>query len=499
MTGEIFRPSTSGLEILCRLDTLAGTFFSHLDRRLKASLIFLSIHDSIKNDETCHHLLDIRSSEQDKEHLAALQETAAVTIEKNRHSDEDSLKKELEISFKACAPEWSFFAGEPSRYQSSDDASSIQYRFPVLRLPSDPYRTLQQSVTDEDSQWSAAHSYIDALIQKFMELVHLHTSMKILTNEARLYPVDEKPLVSHLCREAARRFLASIGELKNGKALPELFDTLCSLAAITYEGVVNRGRLIITEEKHDLRISERMVEFVEPVKLSHIVAARKVLEMSSKDFPAISDGELILGICTGLPGKIDEKTLFVEFINHKGWRLMELSLSQPGDALSGELLVVKDGSPHLYDPHPDIHRLYAAFQKIFGGCENLMSDSELLYLISQAKAQRRGTMLLISEAAEKEAHRLKDQATVITPRPLVKGAGSPILSLTAIDGTILITPDGTCHAIGMILDGTISAGKGDSSRGARYNNALRYVDTSPHRCMAVVFSMDGEIDVFPAL
>ena len=50
--------------------------------------------------------------------------------------------------------------------------------------------------------------------------------------------------------------------------------------------------------------------------------------------------------------------------------------------------------------------------------------------------------------------------------------------VTNIDGAVLIEPSGICHAIGAILDG-LATEKGDSSRGSRYNGALRYVQQQP--------------------
>ena len=62
---------------------------------------------------------------------------------------------------------------------------------------------------------------------------------------------------------------------------------------------------------------------------------------------------------------------------------------------------------------------------------------------------------------------------------------------------MLIQPDGTCHAIGAILDG-LATEKGDSSRGSRYNSAVRYVNSSKYPVLAVVVSEDGWIDLLPS-
>lgn len=72
--------------------------------------------------------------------------------------------------------------------------------------------------------------------------------------------------------------------------------------------------------------------------------------------------------------------------------------------------------------------------------------------------------------------------------------------LTSIDGALLVDPLGTCYAAGVILDGDAIKGKGTSSRGARYNSAIRYVygaaeTTSKCECLAVVISKDGTINM----
>jgi DNA integrity scanning protein DisA with diadenylate cyclase activity len=72
--------------------------------------------------------------------------------------------------------------------------------------------------------------------------------------------------------------------------------------------------------------------------------------------------------------------------------------------------------------------------------------------------------------------------------------------VTAIDGAVLLDFDGLCYAIGVILDGTVKPGDGDSSRGARYLAAIKYLNWSEkndHKCLIIVVSEDGMINIFP--
>lgn len=97
--------------------------------------------------------------------------------------------------------------------------------------------------------------------------------------------------------------------------------------------------------------------------------------------------------------------------------------------------------------------------------------------------------------AEREAERLEKQCLRIEPTRL---SGEVLQMATEIDGAILLDTDGVCHAIGVILDGQASR-FGTSARGARFNSAVRYVDTAEEPCIAVVISEDGAVDVIPDL
>ena len=104
-------------------------------------------------------------------------------------------------------------------------------------------------------------------------------------------------------------------------------------------------------------------------------------------------------------------------------------------------------------------------------------------------------MVVIAADAAQEAERLSRQGTRIYPAPLT----SDLLERACrIDGSILIDPEGKCHAIGVILDG--AAGEDCTpSRGARYNSAVRYVKGVSAGRMAIVISDDATLDIIPML
>lgn len=101
----------------------------------------------------------------------------------------------------------------------------------------------------------------------------------------------------------------------------------------------------------------------------------------------------------------------------------------------------------------------------------------------------------MSTDAAAEAARLGGQATTVTPTP----ATADLLDHVAqIDGAVLVDPEGICNAIGVILDGEVTA-QGDSSRGARYNSAYRYQHSAPCPTVVVIVSEDGDVTLVPHL
>jgi hypothetical protein len=106
--------------------------------------------------------------------------------------------------------------------------------------------------------------------------------------------------------------------------------------------------------------------------------------------------------------------------------------------------------------------------------------------------QQHGAMLVITASAADEAVRLDKQATVVEPFTLTPDL---IDLVTRIDGAVLIDLEGTCHAIGVILDGQASD-KCTSARGARYNSAVRYAYDRAGR-VVLVKSEDGMVNVLP--
>jgi hypothetical protein len=155
------------------------------------------------------------------------------------------------------------------------------------------------------------------------------------------------------------------------------------------------------------------------------------------------------------------------------------------------MLSVRDGVAHLPARTLDASVLRDSI-------ERTLPDADVDRLISLAMAAElndHGAMIVISEDAASEAQRLAPQAWSVEP---VEIAPDVLRQLTAMDGAILLDPQGRCHAIGVIVDGRADHA-GDPSRGSRYNNTVRYLDSQRPSCVIVVYSSDRTVDIFPRL
>ena len=155
---------------------------------------------------------------------------------------------------------------------------------------------------------------------------------------------------------------------------------------------------------------------------------------------------------------------------------------------------VKYGQPYWPKPTFDADKIRLDLARLFPGI-GADNTEKLIALIRQAELESHGTTIIVTTLAHAEAIRLSSQATAIVPCEVTPEI---LRHLTPIDGALIVAPDATCHAIGAILDGDATA-KGDPTRGARFNSAVRYVGSQGKGCLATVVSSDGGVDFIPNL
>ena len=194
-----------------------------------------------------------------------------------------------------------------------------------------------------------------------------------------------------------------------------------------------------------------------------------------------SDTEKLLGLVRRPKSKSE---FCVRFKSQGSWEL------RYGARLLAD---VRLGLPSFPTPRLRQADFDATFARVFGGTGDA-GMTRVWEIIDAALQQRHGTMVVVAVDAADQSARLATQATPITPSVIAHDA---LFRATAIDGAILLDPSGTCHGVGVILDGNATH-LGSPARGARYNSAIRYVNDGEGR-MAVVVSEDGHVDLFPRL
>lgn len=289
-----------------------------------------------------------------------------------------------------------------------------------------------------------------------------------------------------LLRTAASQFINTVisGATKSHTTF-DLFNTCNYISSLKYEGASSIGKIIIC--KADNPNINTVFKLTEPVGLHNHRGVRKLLEIASNKLHLYSNGEQIIGLASlGRNYNPQNEDLFVvNFTGHNKWELIH----------SDQIIMnVKDTKPGF--PRPKINKsefddlLKRMFQNIPN--ENL---EKMWQMINKSTEQKHGALIIISNEAEKESERLKLQSTKIDPTVLDYDF---VMSATSIDGAVLLDPSGVCHSIGVILDG-ISVSNGDSARGSRFNSAVRYVEMKERRCIAVIISEDGMVDLYPKL
>lgn len=283
---------------------------------------------------------------------------------------------------------------------------------------------------------------------------------------------------SDLLSEAGALFCRAISYSIKDLMLQGIYEAITSISSRLYENQEIHGQLVFISNKHHHINNE--VTFRKPISLYEANMARKIIEMSGQGLDCICQGEA--GI-RGL-GEVTGEIFRIRFTGHYTWDLYF------GDTL---LMQVHYGVPTLPKPRLKKGDFTSLVQRIFNGGK---TDPERLWqIVEGAMSQSHGTMVVVSTNADAESHRLQQQSIGVMQAEL---DAELVRRLSSIDGAILIDPMGVCYAVGVILDG-LATEKGDPSRGARYNSALRYVTTVKHQTMCLVVSEDGFVDVVPAL
>lgn len=272
-----------------------------------------------------------------------------------------------------------------------------------------------------------------------------------------------------------------------GNFSPNFFESCVALASAQYEKQQACGTILICG-KQDNEIGLTM-SLKRGVALEDIRTSRKLLQLCAAGHFLLCDGDEVFGL-----GTVDQcngsKRFTIAFTRPGIWEM------QYGGA---PLMVVQNGIARLPSREFPDFELRSHLAQVFGNLER-DQQSRLCALAQTAVSQGHGVTLVVSADAAKEAERLQEQSFRIEPIALNEELMPAIAN---IDGAILLDIHGSCHAIGVILDGRVrtdNVALANRGRGARYNSAVRYTnDEHTPPCIVIVKSEDGMLDFFVSL
>lgn len=290
--------------------------------------------------------------------------------------------------------------------------------------------------------------------------------------------------VSDLIRKSGKRFICELTGLPYSQSP---YSSLNKISALSYEKNFSHGRIIFpTKPFFATLYEEAHLKFLTHVPLTQYRHARKLLELSKNNLALLCDGLNLCGIVSIENEHIDKKAFVIEFTSPSNWQLLQ------GDK---KLMMVTFEDVYIPKPKISFYKFNRILKEAFPMMENKKIAS-LYRLVLEATKQSKGTIIILSKNARSEAYRLRHQGFLIEPLKLTPDI---MLSITSIDGAVMVDLDGVCHGIGVILDG-IATEKGDPSRGARFNSVIRYVETLSQstifsKCLSIVVSEDGDVDI----
>jgi DisA bacterial checkpoint controller nucleotide-binding len=293
-----------------------------------------------------------------------------------------------------------------------------------------------------------------------------------------------------LIRQAGQRFFSGLLYRIDQDSMligvtEELFDTLSRLSLTPYERAEAKGTLIFAPG--EAAIGNPVLILADPVRLRDVRGLRKLLVLANNDLFLRCDSIKAFALIRIPESHRAEISSSVE-VRVGGRGQWSVSFDKK------VLMVLKDGRPALPQPAVDEQQIAQDLRRLIPRMA-VVTANLFAQIASCLAISGHGSLIVISERADEEAIRLGNESLPITPLLM-----QPELAATLgkIDGALLCDPDGNCHAIGVILDGSASA-SGDRGRGSRFNSAVRYVDSSPGKAVAMVVSEDGGLDLLPRL
>lgn len=345
--------------------------------------------------------------------------------------------------------------------------------FPALALQADPWNELPQLNDDATDPFLTACSFQEAVVTTVLDVASRELDRQ---TPGHIVRADTEAVLRAAADSFVSAVVARTGQ-DNAFGAMQAFD---AVAATRYEGRAGKGSLVLAPADDDTLT--RIITLEHPVPIGRTRGLRKILELSGPGLHLLCDGREVYGLGS-VDAEKDTDTYEVRISGDGSWELWV------GDE---PYLRIDNGIPAMPRDLLDEDEFAVTVDRVFPDVS--ARSAHFLWRVAVACShQPHGTMLVVHPEADEEAARLLPQGYAITPTRLSDRA---LEAATSIDGAVLVSPDGRCHAVGVILDG-LATGTGDPSRGARFGSAIRYLAGAGKGAMVIIVSEDGRIDLLP--
>ena len=359
------------------------------------------------------------------------------------------------------------------------------YVVPVIQVPQLVFQQFPPLKETEPTDYRTPPSY-PSMIHACMDTVLAEAAEELRRPDPGRHLMHGMRQADEIVRRSAVKFMHTPGcSTSSSYMYPDLFERFNFISSLMYEGTQGTGLLFLVAPEND--VVDYQIRFKKPVPFREPRWARKILQMASGDIGLIADSEQIYGL-----GKLQtdhdplaRDVFTLRFLDHYHWELLS----------RGQVLLRSYyGKPTLPRELISRERFISNYARLFP--EASSDDHIRLWdLFKAAVHLKHGSMIVVAADASTEAYRLMQQGTNIEPELMTV----ELLRLVSnIDGTIVLDPHGTCHAVGVILDGEATS-ECMPSRGSRFNSGLRYVSARDTRRLAIVVSDDQTVDIIPLL
>lgn len=347
-----------------------------------------------------------------------------------------------------------------------DDSESLETSFFILQVDLEAYK--------RNINYDFNCIFLDFLFdQIFHKITHDFITRKRSTLTSTL---GSREIISL----ATKDFINSL-KIRDSERDMDILETVNTISKMKYENKEATGEIVISPLNS--LIINNILRVEGSIDIRKTRKVRKLLEGTKGNFSLVTDLENIYGFANKSFLKTLKGIFRVKILASEQWELYYEGR---------KLLKIVGGIPvfdkMLLEKQDFIRKLGSTFNNL------LTWEREKLWnLVEKVIEGGQGALLVITEGYLEEARRLSIHSTVFKPFEMKSDL---ILDLSRIDGAILMSPQRMCSAIGVILDGVLSE-NGDSSRGARFNSALKYYDTQKeqNKMIVIVASEDGAVDI----